>query len=136
MVQEFYATILLVANVEDSSIEVTVHYIQVTYSLDELARFLGYERDLAVFPNLLLSKEGRPTEVEVFQKMLGEDTAIIERSNMQHEQLLPFWQIMYLIQYFAINPKKHTTKLSYHRAEFLYLVVVWGEPVDMASYIL
>ncbi|KAB1226383.1 hypothetical protein CJ030_MR1G015959 [Morella rubra] len=33
------------------------------------------------------------------------------------------------------RPKKHTIELSYSGAEFMYLVVVQGLPVDMASYI-
>ncbi|KAB1212504.1 hypothetical protein CJ030_MR5G019087 [Morella rubra] len=33
------------------------------------------------------------------------------------------------------RPKKHTIELSYRGAEFIYLVVVQGLPVDMASYI-
>ncbi|KAB1209659.1 hypothetical protein CJ030_MR6G007892 [Morella rubra] len=42
---------------------------------------------------------------------------------------------MHLILCSAINPKKHTTELSYYQAEFMYLVVVQGELVDLASYI-
>lgn len=41
---------------------------------------------------------------------------------------------MHLILCSTIDPKKYMTKLAFHRAEFLYLVVVQGEP-DMASYI-
>ncbi|KAB1220140.1 hypothetical protein CJ030_MR3G006630 [Morella rubra] len=54
---------------------------------------------------------------------------------MQHKMLLPFWWIMHLILCSAINPKKHTIELSYHQAKFMYLVVVWEEPVDLALYI-
>ncbi|KAB1218831.1 hypothetical protein CJ030_MR3G007330 [Morella rubra] len=82
-----------------------------------------------------MSKEGRPTKAEVFRTMLGDDTTILEGSFMVHGQLLPFWRIMHLILCSSIDPKKHTTELSYSRAEFLYLVVVRGLPVDIASYI-
>ncbi|KAB1199743.1 hypothetical protein CJ030_MR0G013875 [Morella rubra] len=54
---------------------------------------------------------------------------------MLHGQLLPFWRIMHLILCSTIDPKKHTTELSYGRAEFLYMVVVRGLHVDMASFI-
>ncbi|KAB1216542.1 hypothetical protein CJ030_MR4G023045 [Morella rubra] len=42
---------------------------------------------------------------------------------------------MHLILCSTIDPKKHTTELSYGRAEFLYMVVVQGLHVDMASFI-
>lgn len=42
---------------------------------------------------------------------------------------------MNLILSYYIDPKKHTTKVSFHRAEFMYLIA-WGEPIDLASYIL
>ncbi|KAB1206008.1 hypothetical protein CJ030_MR7G009237 [Morella rubra] len=67
--------------------------------------------------------------------MLGDDTSILDGAYMVHGQLRPFWRIMHLILCSAIDPRKHTMELSYSRAEFLYLVVVWGLPVDMASYI-
>ncbi|KAB1203449.1 hypothetical protein CJ030_MR8G026779 [Morella rubra] len=101
----------------------------------QLANFLEYERDLTAFPNLPMSEEGRPTKAEVFRTMLGDDTTILEGSFMVHGQLLPFWRIMHLILCSSIDPKKHTTELSYSRAEFLYLAVVRGLPVDIASYI-
>ncbi|KAB1228117.1 hypothetical protein CJ030_MR4G013719 [Morella rubra] len=115
--------------------ELTVRNIPIIFLPDELANFLKYERDLMAFPNLPMSKEGRPTKAEVFRTMLGDDTTILEGSFMVHGQLLPFWRIMHLILCSSIDPKKHTTELSYSRAEFLCLVVVWGLPVDIASYI-
>ncbi|KAB1213199.1 hypothetical protein CJ030_MR5G024785 [Morella rubra] len=54
---------------------------------------------------------------------------------MLHGQLLPFWRIMHLILCSTIDPKKHTTEVTYGRAEFLYMVVVRGLHVDMASFI-
>lgn len=89
MVQEFYFAILRAKNLEEPSIEVTIRNVQITFSLDELARFLGNERNLAAFPYLPLSDEDRPIEAEVFQTILGHDTTILEGSNMQHGQLLP-----------------------------------------------
>ncbi|KAB1205936.1 hypothetical protein CJ030_MR7G016916 [Morella rubra] len=68
-----------------------------------------------------MTEEGRPTKAEVFQ--------------MLHGQLLSFWRIMHLILCSTIDPKKHTTEVTYGRAEFLYMVVVWGLHVDMASFI-
>ena len=67
--------------------------------------------------------------------MLSIDTAILDGAYMVHGQLLPFWQIMHLILCSSIDPKKHTTELSYSRAEFPYLVVVRGLLVDITSYI-
>ncbi|KAB1220147.1 hypothetical protein CJ030_MR3G011998 [Morella rubra] len=115
--------------------ELTVRNVPIIFSPDELANFLGYERDLMAFPKLPMSEEGRPTKAEVFRTMLGDDTTILEGSFMVHGQLLPFWWIMHLILCSSIDPKKHTTELSYSRAEFLYLAVVRGLPFDIASYI-
>ncbi|KAB1206644.1 hypothetical protein CJ030_MR7G001542 [Morella rubra] len=42
---------------------------------------------------------------------------------------------MHLILCSTIDPKKHTTEVTYGRAEFLYMVVVRGLHVDMASFI-
>ncbi|KAB1219507.1 hypothetical protein CJ030_MR3G012303 [Morella rubra] len=135
MVQEFYAAILRLTILEEPSMKVTIYNVLVTFLPDELVRFLGYERNLTTFSNLPQCDDGRPTKAEIFQSLLGQDVAILEGSNMQHRQLLPFWRIVHLILYSAINSKKHTTELSYDRAEFLYLVVVYGELVYMASYI-
>ncbi|KAB1216151.1 hypothetical protein CJ030_MR4G011968 [Morella rubra] len=126
MVLEFYAGILQVAHLEEPSMEVTVRNVQVTFSRDKLARFLGYERNMMAFPNLPLQDEDRPTKVEIFRTLLGLNTTILEGSYMQYEMMLPFWRIMHLILCSTIDPKKHTTELSYHRAEFMYLVVVRG----------
>ncbi|KAB1221383.1 hypothetical protein CJ030_MR2G013107 [Morella rubra] len=122
-------------DLEEPSMEVTIRNVQITFWPDELVRFLGYERNLTTFPNLPLSNEDRPIKAEVFRKLLGLDTAIFEGSNIQHMQLLPFWRIMHLILCSAIDPRKHTTELSYGWAKFLYLVVIRGQPVDMESYI-
>ncbi|KAB1207607.1 hypothetical protein CJ030_MR7G022909 [Morella rubra] len=122
-------------DLEEPSMEVTVRNVPIIFSPDELARFLGYERDLAVFPNLSMSKEGRPTKTKIFRTMLGKDTTILDGAYLIYRQLCPFWWIMHLILCSAIDPRKHTTELSYSRAEFLYLVVVRGLPVDMTSYI-
>lgn len=116
-------------------LEVTVRNVQITFSQDELMRFLGYERDLTTFLNLPLNKEGLPTKAEVFRTILGGDTAILEGSYMIHGQLFPFWLIMQLILCFTIDPKKHTMEMSYGRDEFMYLVVVRRLLVDMTSYI-
>ncbi|KAB1225196.1 hypothetical protein CJ030_MR1G016590 [Morella rubra] len=113
MVWEFYCSILRARDLEEPSMELIVRNVPIIFSPDELANFLGYERDLTAFPNLPMSEEGRPTKAE----------------------LLPFWRIMHLILCSSIDPKKHTTELSYSRAEFLYLAVVRGLPVDIASYI-
>ncbi|KAB1219727.1 hypothetical protein CJ030_MR3G019180 [Morella rubra] len=135
MVREFYCSILRARDLEEPSMEVTVRNVPIIFSPDELANFLGYERDLTAFPNLPMSEEGRPTKAEVFRTMLGDDTTILEGAYMVHGQLLPFWRIMHLILCSSIDPKKHTTELSYSRAEFLYLAVVRGLPIDIASYI-
>ncbi|KAB1219578.1 hypothetical protein CJ030_MR3G011162 [Morella rubra] len=42
---------------------------------------------------------------------------------------------MHLILCSFIDPKKHTTELSYSRAEFMCFVVVQRLPIDLASYI-
>ena len=115
--------------------EVTIQNVQIIFSLDELALFLGYVRDEIAFPNVPMTEKGRPTKAEVFRMLLGPDTTIMEGSNMLHRQLLLFWRIMHLILYSTIDPKKHMTELSYGRAEFLYMVVVRGLHVDMASFI-
>lgn len=90
MVREFYCAILQTRNLKEPSMEVIIHNVQITFSLDKLARFLGYKRDLTMFSNLPLREDGRPTKAEVFRTLLGEDTAILEGNNMQHRQLLPF----------------------------------------------
>ncbi|KAB1201635.1 hypothetical protein CJ030_MR0G002163 [Morella rubra] len=108
---------------------------QADHILARRARFIfGYVRDVTAFPNAN-DRGGPPTKAEVFRTLLGPDTAILEGSNMLHGQLLPFWRIMHLILCSTIDPKKHTTELSYGRAEFLYMVVVRGLHVDMASFI-
>ncbi|KAB1219247.1 hypothetical protein CJ030_MR3G001270 [Morella rubra] len=135
MVREFYCAVLEARDFAEPSMEVAVRNVPITFSPDELARFLNFERDLTAFPNLPLIEEGWPTKSEVFQTMLGEDTTILDGSYMIHGQLRPFWRIMHLILCSTIDLKKHTTELSYDRAEFMYLVVVWGLPVDMTSYI-
>ncbi|KAB1205772.1 hypothetical protein CJ030_MR7G028043 [Morella rubra] len=81
LVQEFYASILRARDVEEPSMEVTVRNVQIIFSPDKLALFLG--------------------------------------------------TIMHLILCSTIDLKKHTTELSYGRAEFLYMVVVRGLHVDM-----
>ncbi|KAB1216534.1 hypothetical protein CJ030_MR4G023053 [Morella rubra] len=67
--------------------------------------------------------------------MLGEDTTILDGSYLIHGQLRPFLRIMHLILCSTIDPNRHTTELSFGRAEFMYLVVVRRLPVDMTSYI-
>ena len=109
--------------------------MQIIFSPDELALFLGYVRDVTAFPNVLMIEEGRPTKAEVFRTLLGPDTTILEGNNMLHRQLLPFWRIIHLILCSTIDPKKYTMELSYGRAEFLYMVVVRGLHVDMTSFI-
>ncbi|KAB1206767.1 hypothetical protein CJ030_MR7G013486 [Morella rubra] len=71
MVWKFYSAILQATNLKESSMEVIVYNVQITFSLDELARFLGYERNLTAFPNLLLSDEDRPTKAEIFWTLLA-----------------------------------------------------------------
>ncbi|KAB1226622.1 hypothetical protein CJ030_MR1G027495 [Morella rubra] len=124
MVWEFYVSILRAVHLEEPGMEITVGNVQVTFSPNELARFLGYERNLTAFPNLPLRDEDWPTKAEVFRTLLGQDTTILEGSYMQHGMLLPFWRIMHLILCSTINLKTHTMKLSYHRVKFMYLVVV------------
>ncbi|KAB1212440.1 hypothetical protein CJ030_MR5G003794 [Morella rubra] len=82
LVREFYCVILQATDIEEPSMELTVRNVPIVFSPDELARFLGYERDLAAFPNLPMSEEGRPTKAEVFQTMLGDDTTILDRAYM------------------------------------------------------
>ncbi|KAB1213076.1 hypothetical protein CJ030_MR5G019247 [Morella rubra] len=134
LVREFYASILRAKDLEEPSMEVTIRNVQIIFSPDELVRFLGYVRDVTTFSNVPMTEEGRPTKAEVFQTLLGPDIAILEGSNMLHGQLLPFWRIMHLILCSAIDLKKHTTEVTYGRAEFLYMVVVRGLPIDMASF--
>lgn len=135
MVREFYCSILRARDLEEASMELTVRNVSIIFSPDELANFLGYERDLTAFPNLSMSEEGRPTTNDIFRTVLGDDTTILEGSFMVHGQLRPFWWIMHLILCPSIDPKKYTIELSYSRAEFLYLAIVRGLPVDIASYI-
>lgn len=66
MVRELYSAILRATNFKKPSIEVIIRNVQITFSPNELARFLGYERNLTGFPNLPLSNEDRPTKAEVF----------------------------------------------------------------------
>ncbi|KAB1202142.1 hypothetical protein CJ030_MR8G020220 [Morella rubra] len=122
LVQKFYCAILQATDIEEPSMELTVHNVSIVFSLDELARFFGYERDLTTFLNLPMSDEGRLTKAEVFQTMLGDDSVILDRAYMVHGQLRPFWQIMNLILCFVIDLRKYTTELSYNRAEFFYLL--------------
>lgn len=70
-VQEFFTGILLAPHHEKLSMKDTVYNVQVTFSLDELARSLGYEMNLTMFPNLPLHDDGWPTKVEVFWTLLG-----------------------------------------------------------------
>ncbi|KAB1225149.1 hypothetical protein CJ030_MR1G006434 [Morella rubra] len=56
MVREFYCSILRARDLEEPSMEVTVRNVPIIFSPDELANFLGYERDLAAFPNLPMSR--------------------------------------------------------------------------------
>ncbi|KAB1212634.1 hypothetical protein CJ030_MR5G009676 [Morella rubra] len=58
LVREFYCSILRATDIEEPSMELTVHNVLIVFSLDELARFLGYERDLTAFPNLPMSEGG------------------------------------------------------------------------------
>ncbi|KAB1220027.1 hypothetical protein CJ030_MR3G001916 [Morella rubra] len=73
-IQEFYATILWVANLDEPSMEVTVRNTQVTFSPNELASFLGYKRPLAVFPNLPLSEMPRDISARLatLERKVGE----------------------------------------------------------------
>ncbi|KAB1227466.1 hypothetical protein CJ030_MR1G023798 [Morella rubra] len=56
MVREFYCSILQARDLEEPSMEVTVRNVPIIFSPNELANFLGYERDLAAFPNLPMSE--------------------------------------------------------------------------------
>ncbi|KAB1209759.1 hypothetical protein CJ030_MR6G005324 [Morella rubra] len=127
MVQDFYATILLVPIV-------SVRNTRVLLLPEKLARIVGYERPMEVFPSLPLFEEGQPHKTEIFQMMLGLDTIILKGSNMQHGLLLPFWRTLRLILSYYIDSKKHTTEVSFHQAEFMNLVA-WEEPIDLALYI-
>ncbi|KAB1205865.1 hypothetical protein CJ030_MR7G027950 [Morella rubra] len=90
MVREFYCSILRARDLEEPSMELTVRNVPIIFSPDELANFLGYERDLTAFPNLPMSEEGRPTKAEVFRTMLGDDTTILEGSFMfLHAMMVP-----------------------------------------------
>ncbi|KAB1226123.1 hypothetical protein CJ030_MR1G023928 [Morella rubra] len=71
LVREFYASILRARDVEEPSMEVTVQNVQIIFSPDELALFLGYVRDVTEFPNVPMTEEGRPTKAEVFRTLLG-----------------------------------------------------------------
>ncbi|KAB1200000.1 hypothetical protein CJ030_MR0G008677 [Morella rubra] len=64
MVREFYCAILEARDLAEPSMEVTIRNVPITFSPDELARFLNYERDLTAFPNLPLIEEGRPTKAK------------------------------------------------------------------------
>ncbi|KAB1227491.1 LRR receptor-like serine/threonine-protein kinase EFR [Morella rubra] len=77
LVREFYASILRARDVEEPSMEVTVRNVQIIFSPDELALFLGYVRDVTAFPNVPMTEEGRPTKAEVFWTLLGPDTTIL-----------------------------------------------------------
>ncbi|KAB1201716.1 hypothetical protein CJ030_MR0G000129 [Morella rubra] len=61
--------------------ELTVHNIPFVFSPDELARFLGYEGFNSV-PKPANEQGGQATKVEVFQAMLGDDTAILDGAYM------------------------------------------------------
>ncbi|KAB1200233.1 hypothetical protein CJ030_MR0G007797 [Morella rubra] len=58
LVREFYCAILRARDIEEPSMELTVRNVSIVFSSDELARFLGYERDLVAFPNLPMSTKG------------------------------------------------------------------------------
>ncbi|KAB1226751.1 hypothetical protein CJ030_MR1G022550 [Morella rubra] len=70
----YYAMKNMARNFKERSMEVTVCNVLITFSPNELARFLHYERDLTTFLNLPMSEEGWPTKAEVFRTMLGKDT--------------------------------------------------------------
>ncbi|KAB1221401.1 hypothetical protein CJ030_MR2G013125 [Morella rubra] len=89
MMREFYAIIRRVADVSKPGWEVIVRNTRDMFSLDELARFFGYERPMAASLNLLLSEEGRPYK----------------------------FKVMHLILSYCIDPKKLKTELSFHQAE-------------------
>ena len=66
MVRELYSAILQAKNLKKPSLEVIICNVQITFSPNELARFLGYERILIAFPNMPLSNKDRSTKAEVF----------------------------------------------------------------------
>ncbi|KAB1209572.1 hypothetical protein CJ030_MR6G020519 [Morella rubra] len=90
-----------------------------------MSRSIVVERDikLADFNDLTFEGQTLPEVVEGLGILYGTRAAA------------SFLGIMHLILCSSIDPKKHTTELSYSRAEFLYLAVVRGLPVDIASYI-
>ncbi|KAB1215928.1 hypothetical protein CJ030_MR4G028702 [Morella rubra] len=64
LVREFYASILQARDLEEPSMEVTIRNVQIIFSPDELALFLGYVRDVTAFPNVPMTEEGHPTKAE------------------------------------------------------------------------
>ncbi|KAB1212635.1 hypothetical protein CJ030_MR5G009677 [Morella rubra] len=66
--------------------------------------------------------------------MLGDDTSILDGAYM-YTAVASFLADHAPDLCSTIDLRKHTTELSYSQAEFLYLVVFRGLPVDMASYI-
>ncbi|KAB1220064.1 hypothetical protein CJ030_MR3G007105 [Morella rubra] len=50
--------------------EVTVQNVQIIFSPDELALFLGYVRDVTAFPNVPMTEEGRPTKAEFLHNLM------------------------------------------------------------------
>ncbi|KAB1222774.1 hypothetical protein CJ030_MR2G022265 [Morella rubra] len=80
MVREFYCAILEARDLAEPSMEVTVHNVTITFSPDELERFLNYERNLTAFPNLPLIEEGRPTKAEQYHDGQNVDTPSSPRS--------------------------------------------------------
>lgn len=130
----FYATVHLVPNISNNAWVVTIRNTQVIFSLDELVRFMSYERPVNAFPTIELPKEEMPSPADVFWTTLGMDTVVLKGSNMKHGQLLPFWHFMHLIFAYYIDQKKHTIKRPIARNE-LMLLVAHRTPVDLAMYI-
>ncbi|KAB1209575.1 hypothetical protein CJ030_MR6G020522 [Morella rubra] len=133
MVREFYCSILRARDLEEPSMELTVRNVPIIFSPDELRISWVRERFDGV-PKPANEQEGRPTKAEVFRTMLGDDTTFW-RDPLWYTGSCFLFGDHALILCSSIDPKKHTTELSYSRAEFLYLAVVRGLPVDIASYI-
>ncbi|KAB1222731.1 hypothetical protein CJ030_MR2G026825 [Morella rubra] len=55
--------------IEEPSMELTVRNVPIVFSPVELARFLGYDRDLVAFPNLPMTTKGRPTKTKLAERM-------------------------------------------------------------------
>ncbi|KAB1226600.1 hypothetical protein CJ030_MR1G019081 [Morella rubra] len=130
LVQEFYASILQARDVEEPSMKVTVWKVQIIFSPDELALFLGYVRDVTAFPNVPMTEEATLLRPRFFERCWARIRLSWRVSNMLHGQLHSFWRIMHLILCSTID-----LVFIYGQAEFLYMVVVRGLHVDMASFI-